>query len=266
MKKVLIFALALVMLFSCVACSDNNDADPEDTSAPLPGSKYPLLSELPMEMRPPVKDEAGRDPSNRKPFNSNDPRKKYLEDKYGVTAYLIEERTAARLTTLFTLDGYEKIFALYAKDDLIKEGVPAESIPNDYIDNAYFTVAYSEIYEYFAKAVEASGVKIERMIIKDRVMYYATSVYDPNKSFAECLASTDRTNAKRFEIRLYADFGEGDEAYKKLFREIQKLDFTGTLNFYDIIKDISNLTNDDLMDYSTYKDYVVSSYPLQQIK
>ena len=142
----------------------------------------------------------------------------------------------------------------------------AESIPEDYIDNAYFTVAYAEIYEYFNQAIEASGVAVDRMIIKERVRYYATSIYDTNKSFAECLASTDNKSYKRFEMHLYGDFGEGDDAYRKLYMEIQKLDCCGTVSFYEILKDISSLTNDDLRDYSTYKDYVVSSYPMQQVK
>lgn len=263
MKKILTVILAMMMLLACVACSNTNNTDTMDSTDSLPGSKYPLPSELPMEKRPLQEDNKAL---NKKPFEDNDPRKKYLEEKYGLTAYLVEERNESRLTTLFTLAGYEKTFSLYTKDDLIDQGVPTESISGDYIDNAYFTVAYSEIYEYFNQAIEASGVTVDRMIIKERVRYYATSLYDPNKSFAECLASTDNKSYKRFEIRIYGDFENSDDACVKLFTELQNLDFAGTVSFYDTLQDISALTNDDLMDYMTYKDYVVSSYPMQQIK
>jgi len=263
MKKILTIVLAMMMLLSCVACSNTNSNDTMDSTELLPGSKYPLPSELPMEMRPLQADDKA---SDKKPFENDDPRKKYLEEKYGLTAYLVEERTESRITTLFTLEGYEKTFHLYTKEDLIDSGVSAEDISGDYIDNAYFTVAYSEIYEYFNQAIEASGVAVDRLIIKERVRYYATSIYDLNKSFAECLASTDNKSYKRFEIRLYGDFGSSDDAYGKLFMELQKLDFVGTVSFYNTLQDISGLTNDDLMNYTTSKDYVVSSYPMQQIK
>ena len=153
MKKILTFALAMVMLLSCVACSSNT-SNPADGLNPNPNleKKYPLPAELPVEKRPLQADNRVAD---KKPFADNDPRKKYLEDKYGLTAYLIEEKTASRITTLFTLEGYEKAFQLYTKEDLISNGASAESLPEDYIDNAYFTVAYAEIYEYFEKAIKA---------------------------------------------------------------------------------------------------------------
>ena len=94
---------------------------------------------------------------------------------------------------------------------------------------------------------------------------FLLTVTNPNKSFTECLASASK-GAKRFEIHLYGDFDNGDHVCTRLFMEIQKLDFIGTVSFYNVLKDISNLTNDDLMDYNTAKDYVVSSYPMQQVK
>jgi hypothetical protein len=268
MKKVLIFALALVMLLACVACSntpDNNGSTPNknDNSSLLAGSKHPLTSETPMEKRPPVSQVGGMNASEKKPFDKNDPRKKYLEEKYGVTAYLVSEKQPGSIYSIFALEGYEGTFQLFAKEDLIATGASEESITTDYTDNAYFTVAYVEIYEYFARAIEASGITVDRMIIKQRIGN--VNPYDPNKSFTECLASAPN-GAKRFEIRLYGDFDNGDDVCTKLFMEIQKLDFIGTVSFYNVLKDISNLTNDDLMDYKTSKDYVVSSYPMQQVK
>jgi hypothetical protein len=216
-----------------------------------------------MEKRPPVSQVGGMNASEKKPFDKNDPRKKYLEEKYGVTAYLVSEKQPGSIYSIFALEGYEGTFQLFSKEDLIAIGTPEESITTDYTDNAYFTVAYVEIYEYFARAIEASGITVDRMIIKQKTGN--VNPYDPNKSFTECLASAPN-GAKRFEIRLYGDFDNGDDVCTKLFMEIQKLDFIGTVSFYNVLKDISNLTNDDLMDYNTSKDYVVSSYPMQQVK
>ncbi len=268
MKKILIIVLTLLMLLSCIACSntpDNNGSTPDknDNSSLLAGSKHPLTSETPLEQRPPVAQAGGMDASGKKPFDKNDPRKKYLEEKYGVTAYLVSEKQPGSIYSIFALEGYEGTFQLFAKEDLIATGTPEESITTDYTDNAYFTVAYVEIYEYFAQAIKASGVTVDRMIIKQKTGN--VNPYDPNKSFTECLASAPN-GAKRFEIRLYGDFDNGDDVCTKLFMEIQKLDFIGTVSFYNVLKDISNLTNDDLMDSNTSKDYVVSSYPMQQVK
>ena len=269
MKKSLLFVLAVVMLLSCVACSNTNNNDdsafPEnDNSTPLAGSKHPLTSETPMEKRPPVSRADGMDASGKKPFDKNDPRKKYLEEKYGVTAYLVSEKQPGSIFSIFALEGYEGTFQLFAKEDLIAMGTPEESITTDYTDNAYFTVAYTEIYEYFARAIEASGITVDRMIIKQKTGN--VNPYDPNKSFAECLVSTDNASYKRFAVYLYGDFDNGDDVCTKLFMEIQKLDFIGTVSFYNVLKDISNLTNDDLMDSMTSKDYVVSSYPMQKVE
>ena len=269
MKKIFIITLALAMLLSCCACSNVNNTNnvqgdipsANDSSNSLPGSKHPLTSETPMEQRPPISNAGGMDASEKKPFDRNDPRKKYLEEKYGVTAYLVSEKQPGSIYSIFALEGYEGTFQLFAKEDLIATGAPEELITADYTDNAYFTVAYVEIYEYFAQAVKASGVTVDRMIIKPRTGNVNT--YDPNKSFAECLANASK---KRFEIRLYGEFGTDGEACTKLFMELQKLDFTGTVSFYNILKDISDLTNDDLMDYMTSKDYVEDAFPMQQIK
>ena len=268
MKKIIALLLATMMMVSMVACSntpDNNGSTPDknDNSSLLAGSKHPLTPETPMEQRPPVAQAGGMDASGNKPFDKNDPRKKYLEEKYGVTAYLVSEKQPGSIYSIFALEGYEGTFQLFAKEDLIAIGTPEENVTTDYTDNAYFTVAYVEIYEYFARAIEASGITVDRMIIKQRTGN--VNPYDPNKSFTECLASA-RNGAKRFEIRLYGDFDNGDDVCTKLFMEIQKLDFIGTVSFYNVLKDISNLTNDDLMDYNTSKDYVVSSYPVQQVK
>lgn len=268
MKKILLITLALLMLLGCVACSntpDNNGSTPNknDNSGLLAGSKHPLTSETPMEKRPPVAQSGGMDASEKKPFDKNDPRKKYLEEKYGVTAYLVSEKQPGSIYSIFALEGYEGTFQLFAKEDLIAIGTPEELITADYTDNAYFTVAYVEIYEYFARAIEASGITVDRMIIKQRTGN--VNPYDPNKSFTECLASAPN-GAKRFEICLYGEFGTDGEACTKLFMALQELDFTGRVSFYNVLKDISNLTNDDLMDSNTAKDYVVSSYPMQQVK
>ena len=256
MGKIIIFLLAMMMLISCCACSNANDS-----SNSLPGSKHPLTSETPMEQRPLISKVGGMDTSEKKPFDKNDPRKKYLEEKYGVVAYLVSEKQQGSIYSIFALEGYEGTFQLFAKEDLIAIGTPEESITADYTDNAYFTVAYVEIYEYFAQAVKASGVTVDRMIIKPRTRNVNT--YDPDKSFVECLANA---SYKQFDICLYGEFGTDGKACTKLLTELQKLDFTGTASFYNILKDISNLTNDDLMDYKTSKDYVETAFPMQQIK
>lgn len=264
MKRIFIIVLVMMMLLSCVACSDTNNNDAETgNSTPLAGSKHPLTSETPMEQRPPVSQVGGMNASEKKPFDKNDPRKKYLEEKYGVTAYLVSEKQPGSIYSIFALEGYEGTFQLFAKEDLIATGASEESITTDYTDNAYSTVAYVEIYEYFAQAIEASGVTVDRMIIKHKTGNI--NPYDPNKSFTECLASAPM-RAKRFEIHLYGEFGIDGEACTKLFMALQELDFTGWVSFYNISKDISGLTNDDLMDYMTSKDYVATAFPMQQIK
>ena len=121
-----------------------------------------------MEKRPPVSQVGGINALEKKPFDKNDPRKKYLEEKYGVTAYLVSEKQPGSIYSIFALEGYEGAFQLFAKEDLIATGAPEELITADYTDNAYFTVAYVEIYEYFALAIEASGITVDRMIIIQR--------------------------------------------------------------------------------------------------
>ena len=247
MKKILTFILSVLMLFSCVSCSGGNE---------LSGAKRPLPSTLPMEKRPATVGSEQFADAERKAFSNSDPRKKYLEDKYGVTAYLVAENTGA-LCDYFALKGYDGVFQLYAKEDLLAEGVSEEYLVADYIDNAYFTVAYAEIYEYFEEAVEKSGVKIDRMIIGcNRVRYFATGLYDLDKSFEECLESMDNAAFKRFEIIVYGDFKNADNAAGKLLVEFDKLDFIGSVVFYNVVQDIDKLTNDDLSDYSIYKDYI----------
>ena len=262
MKKILIFALAFLMLLSCIACSDTNNTDPADTTAPLPGSKYPLTSELPMEKRPPVLQSGGLNVSEKKPFDKNDPRKKYLEEKYGVTAYLVTEPTEAAPFTTFELEGYLGRFHMFSKEALIAMGSSEESITADYTDNAYYTVAYSEIYEYFAQAAKACGVTVDRMIIQARIGNLHP--YHTNKSFAECLSSIANKKMKQFDIRFYGDFDNGDDSIEKLLSELDKLDFMGRAVFYNVLKDIGTLTNEDLMDYMASKDYVQQS-KVQQV-
>ncbi len=250
MRKILIFVLAMVMLLSCVACSNTSDKDPGAGTNPP--------SDIPIELRPPVNNFGTNPETDKKPFDKDDPRKKYLEDKYGVTSYLVAEIPDAPPFpySIIALEGYESAFRLYAKADLVDAGVAEETITTDYVDDAYFTIAYAQIYEYFAQAVKASGAPVDRIIIQYCGM--PTSIYDPNKSFEDCLASTDNKLYKFFNLYFYGEFVDGDDSVDKLIAELEKIGFKSTIRFYKVLQDISSLTNDDLMDYKIYGDYVRS--------
>ena len=240
MKRIFIIVLAMMMLLSCVACSDMNNNDAETgNSTPLAGSKHPLTAETPMEQRPLLGDFQS---SSKNHFDRYDPRKKYLEEKYGVTAYLGYEKTQSRMYTTFYLEGYEGTFKLYDKEDLIAAGTPEELITADYMDDAYFTVAYVEIYEYFAQAIKESGVTVDRLIIDPMG---GKSPYDPNKPFADQLPSV-RDSDKAFSIGIYGDFSQNNDAVDRLLMALEKLDFVGKVVIRQVLQDISNVNNTDL--------------------
>ena len=256
MKKILTVVLALLMLLSCVACSKNNTDPADGPNPPINDGTKPGQTDTPIELRPPVHYHGANPETDKKPFDRNDPRKKYLEDKYGVTAYLVAEKTPAALYSLFALEGYEGIFRLFARADLVASGAQEESITTDYVDDAYFTIAYAEIYAYFAQAIKASGVTADRMIVEYKGSQ--SFMYDQNKSFVEGLASAPN-GAKRFNLTIYGNFSRGDAAIDKLLAELDKLDFTGQIEFRQVLQDISNVTNTDLQNdtasvYSEFSD------------
>lgn len=256
MKRIFIIVLAMVMLFSCVACSNNNTTDPTDgTKPPVNDNTNPTNpgqndntsptkpSDSSIEVQPPV--ESYPDISgDKQQFATNDPRKQYLEEKYGKTAYLVVEKTASSLHTVVALEGYDATFHLYAKEDLVATGASADSIATDYVDNGYFVVAYADVHQYFTQAAKAAGVTVNRIIVqyKGGIMF----MYDHNKAFAEMLASAPN-NAKRFHLVIYGDFNDDNNAIGKLLMALDKLDFTGQVEFRHVLQDISNVTNTELL-------------------
>lgn len=261
MKRILIIVLAMMMLISCVACSNNNNTtDPTDGTKPSvndntnptnpgqtdntsPTNPSTKPSDLPIEQRPPI-DDVGGDNVNKQQFPDNDPRKQYLEDKYGVTAYLVAEKTAASLHTVVALEGYDATFHLYAKEDLVATGASADSIATDYVDDGYFVVAYADVYQYFTQAAKAAGVTVNRIIVEYKGS--RTFMYDHNKAFTEMLASAP-DNAKRFNLVIYGDFDDDNNAIGKLLMALDELDFAGQVEFRHVLQDISNVTNTELL-------------------
>lgn len=262
MKKILIFALAMVILLSCVACSGENATDPtSDPNSTVNNGAKPEYDDTPIELRPPANNHGKDIEADKKPFDQNDPRKQYLENKYGVNAYLVAEKTPASLYSLFALEGYEGAFRLFAKTDLIANGAPEDYFTTDYVDDAWFAILYAEIYAYFAQAAKDVGVDVDRIIVESQCVQ--SLMYDHNKPFAESLASA-HNGAKRFNLIVYGDFSLGDDAIDKLIAAFDKLDFTGRVEFRTALQDISNVTNDNLCSdtASVYSKYCYS----QQIK
>ena len=250
MKRILIIVLAMMMLISCVACSNNNNTtDPTnnntnptnqgqtDNTSPTKPSDSSIEVQPPVESRPDIS-------GDKQQFAANDPRKQYLEEKYGVTAYLVAEKTAASLHTVVALEGYDATFHLYAKEDLVATGASADSITTDYVDNGYFVVAYADVYQYFTQAAKAAGVTVNRIIVEYKGS--RTFMYDHNKAFTEMLASAP-DNAKRFNLVIYGDFDDDNNAIGKLLMALEELDFTGQVEFRHVLQDISNVTNTELL-------------------
>lgn len=248
MKKFFLLALTMAMLLTCVACS----APAEESSNLTP--KRPLTADLPLDMRPLTQNHGDIADIEPTPFPKNDPRKQYLENKYGVTAYLVAENPSGAHYTYFTLEGYEGIFQLYTREDLLALNVPEENIPAEYVDTAYFTVAYGDMVSYFAKSSTASGVKVERIIVQYRGSWYTSFKFDLEKDFAACLAETENAAQRRFQIYIYGDFSDPNNP-GPMTQELEKLNFSGTVTFYHILQDISALSNDDLISYK-YRDYL----------
>ena len=236
MKRLLIFVFATVMLLSCAACSNTQDKDTGKNSAPH--------SNIPIELCPPADNHGSNPEVDKKPFNKNDPRKQYLEGKYGVTAYLVAEKTTGGIYSLFALEGYEGAFRLFAKTDLVATGAPEDSITTDYVDDAWFAILYADIYAYFAQAVKDAGVDIDRIIVESKCVQ--SLMYDHNKPFVEELASAPK-GAKRFALTIYGDFIQNPSAIDTLFKAFDELDFTGYIEFRQVLQDISNVSNTDLI-------------------
>ena len=256
MKRILIIVLAMMMLLSCVACSNNNNTtDPTDGTKPSvndptnptkPGQTdntsptKPIYSSF--DIKPPV-DVNPNVPYTNNAFAANDPRKLYLEEKYGVKAYLVEEKTDGRLYALVSLEGYDGTIRLFAKTDLVNNGAPADRIATDYVDDGYFIVSYAEMYAYFAKAVQDAGVTVDRLIVEYKGPDYF--MFDPTQDFATSLASAPNA-AKRFNITVYDDFVNNTMSVGKILDALKALDFTGSVQFQQVLQDISNVSNTDL--------------------
>ena len=264
MKKVLIFALALVMLLACVACSNNNQTDNTD---PTSGSKLPpinnttpgqnenpsgnngnndnnntdnnntgttpvLPTDLPVELRAPTIDK-NYWLYTKKPFDANDPRKAYIENKYGVTAYLLEREGNPEFnnySTHFALEGYEDCFTL----------------TNDYVDTAWFAVMYPDIQAYFAKVIQDSGITVDRVIVESKCTTW--DVYDHTKPFADAFATAPAT-AKKFNLTIYGS-SENDadsDAVSNLLFALEELNMGGNVYYRVVSQDISEVTNTQLL-------------------
>lgn len=279
MKKVLIIVLAMMMLFSCVACSTNNTTDPTDGTKPSvndntnptnPGqndntsptnpTSPSTPSNVPMEEQPPV---AGYDIVNEDsvPFDTNDARKLYLESKYGVTASFVPN-VSNEYVSYFTLEGYSGVFSLWSKEQLAELGADEKCLQHDFVDNAYFTIEYAQVYQYFANAISKKAVTIDRLIVEYNGKW--PYIYDASKSFAECLSSTDDAKLKKFNIYVYGTFSEENNA-SDIIDALDALDVNGSIRLYQVIEDISSLSNADLMSTNKSYDYVriILSKPLK---
>lgn len=279
MKKVLIFALALVMLLACVACSNNNQTDNTDTTSgselppinnTMPGQnenpsgnngndgndtgyKPQMPADLPVELRAPITDRSYWS-CTKKPFEANDPRKVYLENKYGVTAYLLEHPGNPEFNatgTHFALEGFEDAFKLYSPEQLIAIGVPEEYQADDYVDNAWFAVMYPEIQAYFAKIVQDSGMTVDRVIVECKVLGW--KMYDIHQPFADSLktASKDKTT---FNLYIYGG-PENDvwaDATQNLLWELEDLNLQGRVTYYKVLEDISDVPTYEVFQNSKY--------------
>lgn len=267
MKRILIIVLAMMMLLSCVACSNNNTTDPTDGTKPSvndttnptnPGqtdntsptkpTSPSTPPDVPKEEQPPV---AGDDFVNEDsvPFDTNDARKLYLENKYGVTASFVPN-ISNEYVSYFTLEGYSGVFTLWSKEQLAELGADEKCLQHDFVDNAYFTIEYAQVYQYFANAISETGVKIDRLIVEYNGRW--PYIYDASKSFAECLSSTDDAKLKKFNIYVYGTFSEENNAIN-IVDALDALDCNGSLRLYQVVEDISSLSNADLM--STVKSY-----------
>lgn len=245
MKRIFIIVLAMMMLLSCVACSNTNTADPMGGSKPtVNNDAKPGQPDLPIELRPPADNHGSNPEADKKPFDKNDPRKQYLEDRYGVTSYLVAEKTPAALYSLFALEGYEGAFRLFAKTDLVASGTPEEYITTDYVDDAWFVILYADIYAYFAQVAKDAGVTVDRIIVESKCAQWF--MYDHTKPFVEGLASAPN-GAKRFYLTVYGDWTQDPYALGKVLTALDELDFAGQITFRQVLQDISNVSNTDLV-------------------
>lgn len=251
MKKIFILMLATVMLFSCVACSNNTTDPSDDTKPPVNDNTNPgqtdntsptTPSDLPIELQPPV--ESRPDVLTKQDFPANDSRKLYLEEKYGVTAYLMAEKTAGGIYTLVSLEGHPGVFHLFAKEDLVATGTPEDYITTDYVDDAWFAILYADIYAYFAQAAKDAGVAVDRIIVESKCAQWF--MYDHTKPFVEGLASAPN-GAKRFYLTVYGDWTQDPYALGKVLTALDELDFAGQITFRQVLQDISNVSNTDLV-------------------
>ena len=272
MMRILIIVLAMMMLISCVACSNNNQTDNTD---PTSGSKLPpinnttpgqnenpsgnngnndnntdnnntgttpvLPTDLPVELRAPTIDR-NYWLYTKKPFDANDPRKAYIENKYGVTAYLLEREGNPEFnnySTHFALEGYEDCFTLYTKDQLSNAGDAAANITTDYVDTAWFAVMYPEIQTYFAKIVQDAGITAERVIVEYRFKW---QMYDINQPFADALKAAPQSQTA-FNVHIYVN-PENDvtaEARTNVIFALDELNLRGRITCYQVLQDISEL-------------------------
>lgn len=268
MKKFLTFILAIVMLISCVACNNTNTTDSTDGTQPTvnetnntenitdnigngTGYKAQLPADLPVELRAPTED-ASYKYLTQKPFEENSPIKAYLENKYGVTAYMLEYPNNPDFNknyVHFTLEGFEDSFVIYPKEYMVSPGVSAVSITTDYVDTAWFAVMYPDIQAYFAKIIRDAGVSVERVVVEEKCAWWF--MYDPTQPFGDALKAAPLGGTK-FNLSIYGSVENevGSYAVNNMIAALEKLNLKCNVKYYVVLQDITDVSNKDLL-----KDY-----------
>ena len=262
MKKFLTFILAIVMLISCVACNNTKSAEEtqptvNDTNSTenainnsnvggnSSGYKAQLPADLPLELRAPTSDSSYKY-LTKKPFEENSPIKAYLENKYGVTAYMLENPNYPDFNknfVHFTLEGFEASFTIYSKEYVVSTGVSADSITTDYVDTAWFTVMYPDIQAYFAKIIQDAGVSVERVVVEEKCAWWFS--YDTAQPFGDALKAAPEGGTK-FNLTLYGSDDDYQYAFDVLIGALDRLNLRGRMNYRCVTQDISNVSNSEL--------------------
>lgn len=269
MKKFLTFILAIVMLISCVACNNTKSAEEtqptvNDTNSTenannnsnvggnSSGYKAQLPADLPLELRAPTED-ASYKYLTQKPFEENSPIKAYLENKYGVTAYMLENPNYPDFNknfVHFTLEGFEASFTIYSKEYVVSTGVSADSITTDYVDTAWFTVMYPDIQAYFAKIIQDAGVSVERVVVEQKCAWWFS--YDTAQPFGDALKAAP-VGGTKFNLSIYGSVENevGSYAVNNMIAALEELNLKCNVKYYVVLQDITDVSNKDLLsDYA----------------
>ena len=269
MKKILTFILAIVMLISCVACNNTKSAEEtqptvNDTNSTenannnsnvggnSSGYKAQLPADLPVELRAPTED-SFYPHYTQKPLEKNSPIKAYLENKYGVTAYMLENSNYPdfnKKSTHFTLEGFDDSFIVYSKEYMVSTGTPAELITTDYVDTAWFSVMYPDIQAYFAKVIKDAGVSVERVVVEEKCAWWFS--YDPTQPFGDALKAAPSGGTK-FNLSIYGSVENevGSYAVNNLIAALEELNLKGNVKYYVVLQDITDVSNKALLnDYA----------------